>query len=80
MMSIQDRKRRQSGTALLVTIIAMVWLVIPIAGLAIDTGSVYVTKTRLQAAVDGCRRWPRRALCRLARPPPLRPAARSRMP
>ncbi len=31
----------------------MVWLVIPIAGLAIDTGSVYVTKITPSGAVDG---------------------------
>jgi len=53
MMSIHHGKRGESGTALFVTIIATVWLIVPIAGLAVDTGSVYVTMARLQAAVDG---------------------------
>jgi len=56
------RSRGESGTALLVTIVAMVWLIIPVAGLAVDTGFLYATKARLQASVDAAALGAARAL------------------
>jgi Flp pilus assembly protein TadG len=47
-----ERKRKQSGTALILGTASLV-LIVPIIGLAIDTGFLYAVKAQLQAAVDG---------------------------
>jgi Flp pilus assembly protein TadG len=62
MKSPVKRSSGERGTALLVTIVAMVWLIIPVAGLAVDTGFLYATKARLQASVDAAALGAARAL------------------
>lgn len=53
MLNEHRRNRRgQSGTALIVGSLSMVFLV-PMIGLAIDTGFLYSAKAKMQAAVDG---------------------------
>src|ERR1700686_4418621 len=52
MTFLQQRGKRRSGVSLLLAIISLVFL-IPMIGLAVDVGMLYVVKARLQAAVDG---------------------------
>ena len=52
MKSALRRAHRESGTALMVAVASLVFL-IPLVGLAVDAGFLYVVKARLQASVDG---------------------------
>ena len=52
MKSILRRKDGESGTALMVAVSSLVFLV-PLVGLAVDAGFLYVVKARMQASVDG---------------------------
>jgi len=44
---------REKGASLFVTIAALVFIILPMAGLTVDVGFLYSAKARLQAAVDG---------------------------
>ena len=46
-------RRREKGASLFVTIGALVFIILPMAGLTVDVGFLYSAKARLQAAVDG---------------------------
>src|SRR5450755_1727851 len=48
-----ERKRRQNGAALPVAIAALVFIIIPMSGLAIDVGILYAVRAKLQSSVDG---------------------------
>lgn len=52
MTSMQQRRKRESGTSLVLAVASLVFL-IPMIGLAVDVGVLYVVKARLQGAVDG---------------------------
>lgn len=52
MKSTSIRTKRESGTALMVAVASLVFL-IPLVGLAVDAGFLYVVKARMQASVDG---------------------------
>src|SRR5579871_6836091 len=52
MTSKPKRKRGESGASLIVATCSLVFL-IPMVGLAVDTGFLYSAKARLQMAVDG---------------------------
>ncbi len=47
------RQKRQRGYVLVMWTLMMLFIVIPIVGLAVDAGIVYFIKGKLQAAVDG---------------------------
>ncbi|MCS6953352.1 MAG: VWA domain-containing protein [Bryobacterales bacterium] len=47
------RRPPQHGVVLLLTTLALLFVVIPVVGLAIDAGVAYATKGRLQTATDG---------------------------
>src|SRR5580658_8886471 len=47
------RSSREKGASLYVTMAALVFIVLPVAGLTVDVGFLYGAKARLQAAVDG---------------------------
>ncbi len=47
------RQRHQRGYVLLMWTLMMLFIVIPVVGLAVDAGIVYFIKGKLQAAVDG---------------------------
>lgn len=46
------RKRNDSGFTLIIGMLSLLFIV-PVMGLAIDVGFMYITKSKLQAAVDG---------------------------
>lgn len=52
MKATLQQKYRESGTALMVAVASLVFL-IPLVGLAVDAGFLYVVKARMQASVDG---------------------------
>ena len=52
MKSSLTHKPDERGTALMVAVASLVFL-IPLAGLAVDAGFLYVVKARMQASVDG---------------------------
>ena len=52
MKSTLTRTNGESGTALMVAVASLVFL-IPLVGLAVDAGFLYVVKARMQASVDG---------------------------
>src|SRR5580658_9054278 len=52
MNSTHKHKRGENGAALFVATSSLVFL-IPMVGLAVDTGFLYAAKARLQMAVDG---------------------------
>ena len=52
MISTPTHKKGESGTSLVVAVASLVFL-IPMIGLAVDVGFLYVVKARLQGAVDG---------------------------
>src|SRR3984885_7353959 len=53
MMTFARRgKGRQKGISLMLAVISLIFLV-PMIGLAVDVGMLYVVKARLQGAVDG---------------------------
>src|SRR5579862_2721813 len=45
-------KKSESGASLILAVISLVFI-IPMIGLAVDVGMLYVVKARLQGAVDG---------------------------
>ena len=45
-------KNREKGTSLMLAVISLIFI-IPMIGLAVDVGMLYVVKARLQGAVDG---------------------------
>jgi hypothetical protein len=47
------RRRREAGIVLIITTLALLFLVIPTVGLAIDGGVLYTIKAKLQTATDG---------------------------
>ena len=47
------RLRRDAGVSLLLAVMALAFLIIPLMGLTIDVGILYVVKSRLQSSVDG---------------------------
>jgi len=48
-----SKRQNQRGVVTLLYTLMMLFIIIPMAGLAIDAGIVYTIKTKLQAAVDG---------------------------
>jgi Putative Flp pilus-assembly TadE/G-like/von Willebrand factor type A domain len=53
MMTFAQRgKVREKGTSLMLAVISLIFI-IPMIGLAVDVGMLYVVKARLQGAVDG---------------------------
>ncbi len=52
MISTRTGKNRQSGISLMISVVSLIFL-IPMIGLAVDVGILYVVKARLQGAVDG---------------------------
>ncbi len=52
MISTPKHKKGESGTSLVVAVASLVFL-IPMIGLAVDVGFLYVVKARMQGAVDG---------------------------
>jgi Flp pilus assembly protein TadG len=48
-----SRRRNERGVVTLLYTLMMLFIIIPMAGLAIDAGIVYTIKTKLQSAVDG---------------------------
>ena len=52
MRTNQSGRRAEKGTALMVAVASLLFLV-PVVGLSIDAGYLYVVKARMQAAVDG---------------------------
>lgn len=52
-MKQSERKRRERGSTLLVGIASLVFIIVPMSGLAIDVGIIYAVRSRLQASVDG---------------------------
>lgn len=52
MKSMLTQKAKERGTSLMVAVASLVFL-IPMVGLAVDAGFLYVVKARLQASVDG---------------------------
>jgi Flp pilus assembly protein TadG len=52
MKSTLRHKHREGGTALMIAVSSLVFLV-PLVGLAVDAGFLYVVKARMQASVDG---------------------------
>ncbi len=48
----QRGKSREKGTSLMLAVISLIFI-IPMIGLAVDVGMLYVVKARLQGAVDG---------------------------
>ena len=52
MTSTVQQKNRESGTSLVLAVASLVFL-IPMIGLAVDVGFLYVVKARLQSSVDG---------------------------
>jgi Flp pilus assembly protein TadG len=48
----QRGKGREKGTSLMLAVISLIFI-IPMIGLAVDVGMLYVVKARLQGAVDG---------------------------
>ena len=51
--TISSRRRNQRGVVTLLYTLMMLFIIIPMVGLAIDAGIVYTIKGKLQAAVDG---------------------------
>jgi len=51
--TISSRRRNQRGVVTLLYTLMMLFIIIPMTGLAIDAGIIYTIKGRLQAAVDG---------------------------
>ncbi len=51
--TLSSRRKNQRGVVTLLYTLMMLFIIIPMAGLAIDAGIIYTIKTRLQAAVDG---------------------------
>ncbi|HLG95484.1 MAG TPA: TadE/TadG family protein [Bryobacteraceae bacterium] len=51
--TVSSRRRNERGVVTLLYTLMMLFIIIPMAGLAIDAGIVYTIKTKLQAAVDG---------------------------
>jgi len=51
--TVSSRRRNQRGVVTLLYTLMMLFIIIPMAGLAIDAGIVYTIKGKLQAAVDG---------------------------
>jgi Flp pilus assembly protein TadG len=52
-MKTVEHKRQQNGAALPIAIAALVFIIVPMTGLAIDVGIIYAVRSRLQSAVDG---------------------------
>jgi Flp pilus assembly protein TadG len=52
MIFAQRGKRREKGISLMLAVISLIFI-IPMIGLAVDVGMLYVVKARLQGAVDG---------------------------
>ena len=52
MLSTRLQKNRESGISLMISVVSLIFL-IPMIGLAVDVGVLYVVKARLQGAVDG---------------------------
>lgn len=53
MAVLRRRATPRKGAVLLITTLAILFILIPVVGLAIDAGSLYAVKSRLQTAVDG---------------------------
>ena len=51
--TVSNRRRNERGVVTLLYTLMMLFIIIPMAGLAIDAGIVYTIKTKLQSAVDG---------------------------
>ena len=51
--TVSSRRRNQRGVVTLLYTLMMLFMIIPMVGLAIDAGIVYTIKGKLQAAVDG---------------------------
>jgi Flp pilus assembly protein TadG len=49
----QRGSNREKGASLFVAVAALVFIILPVAGLTIDVGYLYSAKSRLQASVDG---------------------------
>ena len=49
---LRQRRTAESGSSLMLAVISLIFL-IPMIGLAVDVGMLYVVKARLQGAVDG---------------------------
>jgi Flp pilus assembly protein TadG len=52
-MKPSGRKSRERGSTLIVGIASLVFIIVPMSGLAIDVGIIYAVRSRLQASVDG---------------------------
>ncbi len=52
MISVQQLRKRENGISLILAVASLVFL-IPMIGLAVDAGLLYVARARLQGAVDG---------------------------
>src|SRR5271170_941580 len=50
---VSNRRRNQRGVVTLLYTLMMLFIIIPMVGLAIDAGIVYTIKGKLQSAVDG---------------------------
>ena len=51
--TVSSRRRNQRGVVTLLYTLMMLFIIIPMVGLAIDAGIIYTIKAKLQAAVDG---------------------------
>jgi len=51
--TVSSRRRNQRGVVTLLYTLMMLFIIIPMVGLAIDAGIVYTIKGKLQSAVDG---------------------------
>lgn len=65
-MAMHDRKRRQSERGFVIHLYAfmMLFIIIPMVGLALDAGIVYFIKSKLQTACDGAALGAARSLSR----------------
>jgi hypothetical protein len=50
---LHTRRRKQRGFVILLYTLMMLFIIIPMAGLAIDAGILYTIKAKLQSSVDG---------------------------
>src|SRR5437016_1119541 len=62
--SRSQRKHRERGMILLVSSMMLLFVIIPVVGLAIDAGILYAVKAKLQTAVDGAALGAARSLSR----------------
>lgn len=64
MQSRSNPKRREKGMVLLVSSMMLLFVIIPVVGLAIDAGILYTVKAKLQTSVDGAALGAARSLSR----------------